>query len=368
MYDSVYAYNLNRKNPKEDVTNFLDIFRAGIAPWYTCDIDRTKTFKTPYSNHVPDDCVMPAFKDTNITYEECAMQRVKDLLALADGRPINLLYSGGIDSSTVLTSFIKYLGVDQAKEKINVLMSYESKVENPWMWEKFIRPNLNIEHSKNFDFTKIRPDELYINGELNDQLFAATGPVKSGLKLSRKLGKMMDDLMITDELLYDYFIDLGMAARPAEFWTKNMSKLMDKCPCPEKNIWVFAWWYGFCCKWINIKNRIFMFNNTTTEMYKVPDQAKTNIIPFFDSDKFQLWSMNNKEPKNLGNYDSFKWTAKKYVSSIIGDEYLLKVKRSSLDKVVVLRNRTQAIDSDFTLYNNIDFETFYTADNDFSAK
>lgn len=368
MYDSVHAFNLNRKNPREDVTNFLDIFRSGIAPWYTCDIDRTKTFRAPYSNYVPDDCIMPEFKDTNITYEECAMKKVESILAMSEDKPINLMYSGGIDSSTVLTSFIKYLGVDQTKKKVKILMSLESKVENPWMWEKFIRPYLTIEHSKNFDFTNIRPGELYINGELNDQLFAATGPVKSGLKLSKKLGKTMDDLEVTDELLYDYFLNLGMDKKPAEFWTKNMSKLMAKCPCPEKNIWIFAWWYGFCCKWINVKNRIYMYNNTKEETYKISNHAVKNIVPFFDSTEFQLWSMNNKEPKNLGNYDSFKWTAKKYVSSIIGDEYLVKVKRSSLDKVLVMRNRTQALDSDFVLHNSIDFETFYTPDNDFSDK
>ena len=367
MYDTAYVEGLAKTANREDINDWLDLYYKDFSSNYTSDNDRTGSIIVPFKTYVPDNCKIPKFVNTNITYEEAATNRAQEIITLSEqtGKKINLLYSGGIDSSTVLTSFIKLLGVDEAAKRLTILMSYESIVENPWMWEKFIRPNFNVANSKSFDLTALDSDRLYVNGELNDQLFGATAPFKVGVKVSKKLGVPMDEMSVDEEFLHTTFELLGLTSSANVKWTQALLKLMESCPVNDGSFMTLAWWYGFTCKWINVKYRVFMFNNLTTDTYQIPESIVKNNIAFFDSVDFQQWAMNNKQPKHLGSFESFKFTAKEYVSDLIGNEYIEKLKKLSFDKVLAMKKRTIAFDSEFKLYNNVDLEAIYQQNNDF---
>ena len=108
-----------------------------------------------------------------------------------------------------------------------------------------------------------------------------------------------------------------------------------------------------------------MFNNLTADTYQIPKSIVQNNIAFFDSVDFQQWAMNNKQPKHLGSFESFKFTAKEYVADLIGTEYIEKLKKLSFDKVLAMKKRTIAFDSEFKLYNNVELEAIYQQNNDF---
>jgi hypothetical protein len=368
MYDTAYVEGLAKHAGLQDINDWLDLYNKGFSFNYTSDNDRTGSLVVPFKTFVPDDCRIPEFVNSNITYEEAAVARAQEIINLSNstGKKINLLYSGGIDSSTVLTSFINLLGVKKASERLTIMLSHESTVENPWMWEKFIRPHFNVVNSKNFDLTSLDINTLYVNGELNDQLFGATAPFKVGVKLSKKLDTPMEELIADEDFLYSAFELLGMSKTSNEKWTTALMKLMESCPVKDKSFVTLAWWYGFTCKWINVKYRVFMFNNVAGNTCTIPENIVRNNIAFFDSTDFQLWAMNNKEPKHLGSFESFKHTAKEYVSDLVGPEYMEKLKKLSFDKVLAMKKRTIAFDSDFVLHNNVTLEDIYLHENDFN--
>lgn len=369
MYDTMYVLMQDKQIGKNDVTDFLELFGKKFTDNFTCIGDRSGAVKFPFEIYIPDECKLPTYIDTNITYEEAAMSRVKDLVNQSEDKKINLMYSGGIDSSVMLTSFINYMGIDQASKKLNIMMSNESIIENPWMWEKFIRPGFNVVNSKEFDLATLKADTIYINGELNDQLYGNMILLKAVNELSQITGKDLSDFIVDEEFLYDMFTKYsGFSPRSAKKWANVFMNLMSTCPTAEKTYWTMTWWYGFACKWVNVKYRIHTYNNIQDSTYALSTRENYSVIPFFDSTDFQLWSMNNKEPKNLQTFDTYKWTAKQYVSKLLGQEYMAKLKKLSLDKVMALKRRTVALDSEFVLYNDIDVMSFYTADNDFLDK
>lgn len=368
MYDTAYIQTNRKKFVGQDVEDWLNLYDKEFVHNYTSDNDRSGSIVVPFKTFVPNDCKIPTFVDSNITYEEAAVKRAKELIKLSEssGKKIYLLYSGGIDSSTVLTSFINLLGIDEAVKKISIMMSNDSVIENPWMWNKIIRPHFKIINSKNFDLSSLREDVLYISGELNDQLFGATGPFKVNVKVAKKLGVPMEDLVADEEFLHTVFDMLNFSKSANDKWSKAFLKSMENCPVKDGSFVTLAWWYGFTCKWINVKHRVFMFNAMNTDTFKIPETIVRNNIAFFDSTDFQLWAMNNKEPKHLGSFESFKYTAKKYVAELVGQEYMEKLKKLSFDKVLAMKKRTIAFDSDFTLHNNVTLEDIYLPNNDFN--
>ena len=368
MYDTAYVQSNRNKFNKQDIDDWVDLYDKGFVHNYTSDNDRTGSIIVPFKTYVPDDCKIPEFISSNITYEEAALARARDIVTISNqtGKKIYLLYSGGIDSSTVLTSFINLLGVTEAAKRLTIMLSNESTIENPWMWERFIRPHFKIINSKNFDLTSLDVNVIYVNGELNDQLFGATGPFKIGVKLSDKLKTPMEDMIVDEEFLHSALDLIGMTKTANEKWTASFMKLMESCPVKDQSFVTLAWWYGFTCKWINVKYRAFMFNNVNTDTCMIPEAIVRNNIAFFDSAEFQLWAMNNKEPKHLGSFESFKYTAKKYVAELVGPEYMEKLKKLSFDKVLAMKKRTLAFDSNFVLHNNVSLNDIYLADNDFN--
>jgi hypothetical protein len=368
MYDTAYIQTNRKEFAGQDIEDWLNLYDKEFVHNYTSDNDRTGSIIVPFKTHIPDDCRIPLFVNSNITYSEAAANRARELIKLSDttGKKIYLLYSGGIDSSTVLTSFINLLGIDEAVKKVSIMMSHDSIIENPWMWDKIIRPYFSVINSKNFDLSSLKDDILYVNGELNDQLFGATGPFKVNVKAAKKLGLPIDKLIANEEFLHTVFDMLEFSKSANDKWTKVFLKSMENCPIKDGSFVTLAWWYGFTCKWINVKYRVFMFNTVPGETYAIPKQVVSNNIAFFDSADFQIWAMNNKEPKHLGSFETFKYTAKKYVSELVGPEYMQKLKKLSFDKVLAMKKRTIAFDSDFVLHNNVTLDDIYLPDNDFN--
>jgi hypothetical protein len=103
-----------------------------------------------------------------------------------------------------------------------------------------------------------------------------------------------------------------------------------------------------------------------TDVLHSPEIIKNNIINFFDSVDFQLWSMNNKEPKHLGTIESYKHTAKQMFVDITGlTDYIKKVKKSSLENLLTFKKHQQALTSDFHYLNNLTFKDVLNAEYNF---
>ena len=119
MTQSLIAYQADVLNaqliPDPKFKEWLDVY--GIIQDRGIGLnDRTNTFRFPIRTFVPDKFKLPEFKNSSITYEECVLERAAQILKQQEDLdiPIQIMYSGGIDSSVIVSSFIKLLGVEQA--------------------------------------------------------------------------------------------------------------------------------------------------------------------------------------------------------------------------------------------------------------
>ena len=118
---AAYCYNPNRfrKAQGDDWQSWLSLF--DVISSNVTFIDRTANIINPIRSTIPNFLAMPAYDPGfAMTYEECCQSAAQRLLALQESLdvPIRILYSGGIDSSLVLTSFINQLGQQAAERRI----------------------------------------------------------------------------------------------------------------------------------------------------------------------------------------------------------------------------------------------------------
>lgn len=353
---SIFNNDLNFKN-LPGVTDWLSVY--SFIDYSVALNDRSNNIKLPVSTMVPEHLALPEFKITNLTYKECCHRKVKDLIALSEqtGKEICLMYSGGIDSSVVLSSFIDVLGVEEAAKKINILMSQESILENPIMWSQFIRPHFKVTNSKLYHRNGIDESKILVFGELNDQLFGSD------------ILKNISIWAGSDILNTKFTVDMGikylneyckMNVQHATIWSELLIENLKSCPRHDSSVWDTFWWYNFALKWINVYYRYLMRCNITAEITQ--EQINTSYCAFFNTEDFQLWSMNNNEDKHQGTWDSYKYAGKKLVAEVTNDSnFFNRTKKNSLQNVLMLSNPTnyvfennimfQAIDNNLPLYN-----------------
>ena len=138
-------------------------------------VDRSMQTVMPYNIKVyPGFEMITDLSGFSKTYEECCADRVKELIAKADKLqvPIGLLYSGGIDSTMVLVSFMKALTPAELKSKVVVLLNHDSINENPNFYYNFIRKSCTIKTSDTMS-SLFDGKYLIVGGEHNDQLLGS---------------------------------------------------------------------------------------------------------------------------------------------------------------------------------------------------
>ena len=110
-----------------DIQRWSSIYK--VIPTNISLVDRCNSIVMPYRFRTFDQFTMP--RDLNnfaMTYEDCCIDRAQELVNHSRqlGKPITVMYSGGIDSTTVLISFMKILSAQELKERIHVALSIES--------------------------------------------------------------------------------------------------------------------------------------------------------------------------------------------------------------------------------------------------
>lgn len=366
MNTSLYFYNpnaLHRLGPTqdlEDITNFKTLY-SFINPNVSV-VDRTGNIKMPLRTATPDYLKIPSYDPNfSLTYEECCLLQARDILAKQQQLdvPIRLLYSGGIDSSTVLTSFINVLGVKEAEKRIQIYMSVESIEENPWMWDKILRrSNFKLLDSEKFagDTGK---DRILVGGEFNDQVWGAD-PIKSMIMFK---GESIINQPWQESVMAEYYLRQGLTEKQATMWTRIFSEHARNAPCPVETYADWFWWINFSCKYASVYYRKLSFfrdHSNINDFY-----LQNYYYQFFNNDNFQRWSMCNSEIKFRGGWKNYKWQAREFVANLCGNEYNKKIKRGSLWRLIIFKPGAKAIDSDYNFIKDFDPGQWYNRDNSF---
>lgn len=196
---------------------------------------------------------------------------------------INLMWSGGIDSTVALVSIIKTGKTD----RLRVLLSAASIEEYPLFFNTFIKDKLNYSLS-NDPKAELTVKDINVTGEIGDQLFGSAAILKA-----YESGKLFSP--------YAEYMHKG--------FLRKLEPQVAKCPVELTTTFDFLWWFNFSMKYQNVQLRI----------YPSVQLPYGKITHFFDTTEFQLWSLNNPDKKIKTTPESYKFTAKDYIYEFTKD-------------------------------------------------
>ncbi len=231
---------------------------------------------------------------TDKSLEEICDDQAQRIKAL--GKPVTVLWSGGIDSTLALISLIKADVPD-----ITVSMSGASVLEYPKFYREHIHDKLNVRRTRPNITESLKYDEVIVTGEFGDQISGSVAMFSQTFKS----------------------VDLR-----EECWKKVVSGYTGKrfvelfepqtahAPFPIVTTFDFLWWLNFSCKWQNVLLRM---GGLTMN----PLEFATSVQHFFRHEDFQRWSMdydNHKQHKFTGAPNTYKQHMKDIIGAFTKDD------------------------------------------------
>ncbi|CAK9113172.1 Myb-like domain-containing protein [Durusdinium trenchii] len=281
-------------------------------------------------------------------------QRAESLLSLAAASncKVEVLWSGGIDSTSLLIAFLRALQPHwrpgegegrcrgtldpQGSDRMIVRCSADSIAEYPWFHEQVL---LKLQGAGAIDLEPLADSEevtalwegpasrLTVTGECGDQIFGSqlleAAFVKSELHAIYEQG--LDAPW--QETLLPCLLEMGVV-RPdqKERWLAWFLPFVDRCPVKISTTFDLLWWLNLACKWQTVCLRLFQRSGAQRSSAELGDD-------------FQQWSFRPehhaaKMPDHQ-RWSSYKQPLKEYIFEYTQDTNYFehKLKAGSLCQV-----------------------------------
>jgi len=324
--------------------------------------DRYQTTQLPIQTNILDVCKPPAFVKQTLEYDEICLFRAKQLMnhAINTNRKLFIMYSGGIDSSAIICSFLLACTPDEIKNNIVVGLSESSIKENPILYKKFIVGKFERVSSNVFSYYLGHPDYITINGEGNDQLFGSD-LIQS---LTLRFGEGILHTPRTDAIIYDCFNNGSISAKTCDKFIEVFNKATSRAPVGIDTVFHYFWWINFQYKWHNVYMRMLSFAKAENVSAIKPND---NYFSFFQTDEFQLWTLNNTNSLIKDTWKSYKYVCKDFIYSVTNDANYRdrKSKFGSLSQVTMYKPVFHTIDENFVPSNTPVDTAYWNMQNDF---
>ena len=328
-------------------------------------VDRSERIVMPYNFHLHEPFRIPTdLSNFNLSYEECCLLRAEEILnhSTKTGLPITLLYSGGIDSTMVVISFLKIK--NYLRDKITIAMSPESIAENPNFYYNYIRPNFNLRSSEQFS-NLFDGKSIIIGGEHNDQLM---GSDIVG-KVSGEFGFDRVNEPYKNGLLHEWFIINEVPKECADWWFDMLVWHVEQAPCEIKTFFDLMWWLNFNFKWQTVFFRILLRVGKTHRSNINQDFVDNKFFHFFSHSNFQKWSMLNPHLKIKNSWDTYKFHVKDLIYDFTNDSTYRneKLKVGSLSKLFISKDTPVGLTCDYQYLYKLDKAELYNSVNSFKG-
>ena len=253
--------------------------------------------------------------------------------ALKEDKKVIVFWSGGIDSTVILSSIIK-LWSKEDQQRVIVYLNDYSILENPIFFYKHIN---NILEYKIYNDKKLSPDlldnHIICDGEPADKLWL----VEVALAYAQKYG--------TDKLNEKWpnhtFVDF-LNFKISNLSIANCCKIIERIDVNINSLNTeLIKTTGDVFSWINFN---FHYSGHVWKKYstifadsgnaKSIDKYKKLYFPWFNSKQYQQWAWSNsgKKAKRLTNLQDYKSDAKEYIYDLTKDVNLLKFQTKMASK------------------------------------
>jgi hypothetical protein len=289
-------------------------------------IDRTKTLDigVPYWSLDP----IPRIREVG-TFSEIADATGEDILreSMARNRNIQVLWSGGIDSTVALISLSKAAFNCALRTRIQVVCSAHSIQEYPEFFHRHISGRFSCLVTTQPIGMVLDDSKLIVTGEHGDQLFGSVklkNLVENGLAL-RPHRSSMAELLVAD---------CG-SAEAAERMLRYLEPQIEAAPVSIDTVFDYFWWVNFSLKWQHVALRLAVFRSTRVW------PTYFALRHFFRGKAFQRWALTNSKLRKLREWSLYKSPAKAFIFAFTGDKayYKSKAKEPSLQNVLVDRGQ-----------------------------
>jgi len=325
--------------------------------------DRTGSIDAPLLNTImPEYQLYPGKFNTSFSYEECCLRKAEEILRIQDviQKPISILYSGGIDSTIIVCSFIHLLGVKEAARRIHIYMSTDSIYEYSDFFSKILLPHFDIFPTTRF--VDVFGSDIFITGDGAGTVVMTEWVEKSMKTMGTHFFKLPVNL--TTLAIYARSRSKGFSYEQNHIHSLfEMNRLSaDKFGIKLENMLDWVWWFNF-----NFKYQYYPFKALRSFRAYYPDFLvdhdflKSHFVCFFHSDDFQSWGINHRQEQFDGvKPGRFKGMAKDFIFKITKDPMYrqLKGKARSLSRVNVMDKLVFGIDEDYKPIHESEIENY----------
>lgn len=280
---------------------------------------RLGTFETPWGAPSLKEFAPPPFVEIKESLKDLLDQRALELLSIArtKNKKIAILWSGGIDSTAVLSSFIKNISPQEFSERIMVILSSSSIMENFNFYAKFISKKVKCMDYHNLDVTsEFLQQYILIHGDPADCLYGPSVPAYQQLldsgqhhdSYKNHLDSMAAIVQPSTESRY-HIEGFG------KWWVNKVTENLEEVKPPGvESVSDWWWWHYYNFKWEFSCQRPFFF--ARKDFSRPIDQDLLDEFiscTYYNTPRFQNWSYSNL--KRLVGRDrlSHKMDAKNYI-------------------------------------------------------
>lgn len=308
-------------------------------------VDRTGTLATPLKLKVlhPIPKFQPNF---NSTLPDLMVERAKEILQKYPNQDIQVLWSGGIDTTAVLVAFLT-CGLDL--KQIIVRYCERSKAEYPLFFEKFVT-NLRHELIEGHVRDTFTPQMPTVTGDPADMLMGTAVMSKAffGVELNgvpNPLCYALDEpwenvipaWVLTQGLLGCHItncfgrtvrkkIDLSRAyihsIPEVKDWLKWMAPFVEAAPIKIVTVFDWLWWVTYACKYQHDLLRVFYNREDVTP------ELRESCVNFYEKEGFDQWSFHHHAEKmtDKGLWSTYKMPLKKFIFDYTQDKEYWAIK------------------------------------------
>lgn len=313
---SILSDRLLRKRLRSEYIEACRFFSAPL-------IDRTETLDAGIEFEILDR--LNDFSVSEKSFSEICAERAAFIAqkSFEENRKIQILWSGGIDSTLALVSIFRELERGGKLNHLEILLSNESVIEYPTFFRDVIEKKLNyvLFEPPIYDF--LDEKKIIVTGEHGDQLFGSD---------------KVRHFVLTNQAFRSFEEILPVVIARKLGSTKSVDSIIsflapqiEKSPVKIETLFDFLWWMNFSLKWQHVSLR--MFYEEESERFSL----ENNFIHFFSAKDFQAWSISNHDLKIKKTWKSYKYIAKECIFEFHKDEnYLLnKEKEQSLKDAII---------------------------------
>lgn len=243
-----------------------------------------------------------------LSFEECCDIRTNDLISFANliDKDIFVAWSGGVDSTTIIASFLMNDRLD--KSRFHVLYNKHSIEEYSLFYELLKKNNIQL-HNFLYDLTLLdtaQGDNIIVDGTCGDKMEANSTVDILKYYNFKNISWKDATIKLCDILKYKNY----------DYYIERFESYINYFNIPISSFQELSWLLEFGCEW-----------RRTTELRKLISCCPERRISFFDTTYFSKYALDRYQSIQQGccfkgsmYKESFKKIIYKYTKD---DEYLL---------------------------------------------